>query len=83
MVVTLHAVPNSLTSKTDCCEEPRVDLNQLSDRTDKLSIPLQDEDFSGNNPHSVPSFLRLCSKMFPEGFRNVSVPVGLRDFRLV
>ena len=65
------------------CEERRLSLNQLSDGTDRPSIPFQDEDHSSNDFHLVPSFLRLRSEMFPERFRSVSVPVGSTEIRLV
>ena len=69
---------------TDCfCKELRPGLNWLSDGTDRWRIPLQDEDNSGKNPHSVPGFPRLCSGMFPKRFRTVSVPTGSREIRLV
>ena len=44
---------------------------------------LQEEDHSRSRPHSFPGFPRLYSRMFPEGFRNAYVSVGLRQIRLV
>ena len=41
---------------------------------------LQDEDNSGSPPHSFPG---LCSGMFPERFRNVSLSVGSREICLI
>ena len=67
----------------DSCEELHLSLNQLNDGSDRQRVPLQDEDNSGNDPHLVPGFLRLCSGMFPQRFRSVSVPVGSRKIRLV
>ena len=67
----------------DHCEEYRLGLNQLNDGTGRLSIPLQDEDHSGNDPQLIAGFLRLCSGMFPERFRSVSVTVGSKEIRLV
>ena len=49
------------------CEEPHLVLNQLVDGTDRLKIPFQDEDYSGNDSHLVPAFQRLCSRMFRHG----------------
>ena len=66
-----------------CCEEPRLSLSQLNDGTDRRRFPVQDKDHSGNDTHLVPGFLPLCSEIFPERFRSVSVPVGSRGYRLV
>ena len=65
------------------CEEPRLGLNQLNVGTDRRRVQLQDEDRSGNDSHLVPAFPRLCSGMFPERFRSVSVSVGSREIRLI
>ena len=65
------------------CHEPRLCLSQWNDGIGKRRIPLQDEDHSGIRPHSLPSFPRLCSGMFPERFRNASVSVGSREIRLI
>ena len=64
-------------------EEPPLSLNQLSDGTDRRSVPLQDEDHPGNDPHLVPGFPHLCSRMFPELFRSASKPVGSSEIRLI
>ena len=64
-------------------EEPRLSLNQFSDGNDRLRITLLVEDHSGNDPHLVPGFLRLCSGKFPEQFRSVPAPVRLREIGLV
>ena len=64
-------------------KDPPVGLNELSHWTVKMRIPLQVEDIPRNDPHLVPSFLRMCCGMFPEKFRSVSVPVGSRVFHLV
>ena len=58
-------------------------LNQLNDGTDRLRIPLQDPKHSGNDPHLVPGFLRLRSRMFSERFRCLLVPVGSPEICLV
>ena len=52
-------------------------------RADRRRVPLQDEDHPGNDPHSIPSFPRLCSKMFPEWFWTASVSVGSGKIRLI
>ena len=38
---------------------------------------------SRSRPHSFPGFPRLCSGMFPEWFRNASVSVDSREYRLI
>ena len=63
------------------CEEPRLGLNHLNDGTDGRRVPLKDEEHPENDPHLVPDFPRLCSRMFPERFRSASVPVGSKEIR--
>ena len=58
-------------------------LNHLNDGTHGRRVPLQDEDHPENDPHVVPGFPRLCSRMFPERFRSVSVPVGSTEVRQI
>ena len=70
-------------TKHSGCDEPRLGLNQLNDGTDRRRIPLQDENHSGNEPHLVPGFPSLCSGMFPQRFRIVSVLVGSKEIHLV
>ena len=65
------------------CEKPRLGLNQFNCRMDRLRIPLQDGNNSGNDHQLFPGFLRVCSGIFPERFLSMSVPVGSREFRLV
>ena len=62
------------------CDDPRLDLSQLNDETDRRRVPLQDEDHPENDPHMVPGFPRLCSGTFPQRFRSVSVSAGSREF---
>ena len=38
--------------------------------------PLQDEDHSGNRPHSLPGYYVMCSGWAPEWFRSAPVIVG-------
>ena len=73
----------SETWRHNCREELRLGLNGVSDGTDRRSILPQDEDFSVNDRHWVPGFLRLCSKVFPERFQIISVFVGASENRLV
>ena len=68
---------------TDWCEEPRLGLNHLNSGNQRQRVPLQNEDYPGNNPHLVPGFPRLCSGMFPERFRSASVSVGSEETRLI
>ena len=75
---TVHEVKITL-----LCERPRLSLNRLSDGTDRLRIPLQDGDRSGNDPQLVPRFPRPCSRMFPTRFRRAPVSVGSREIRLI
>ena len=65
------------------CEEPRLDLSQLNDETDRRRVPLQHEDPLGIDPPLVPGFPRLCYGMFPDRFRSASVSVGSREIRLI
>ena len=58
------------------CEEPRSGLNKLSDGSDRLRIPLQDDGYSGNDPHLVPGFQRLSCGLFRERFWSVSITLG-------
>ena len=75
-----HIIPSE---KRENCQECRLGLNQMKDGTDKRSVPLQDEDHRGNDPHLVSGFPRLCSGMFPEWLRSVSVSVGSRETCLI
>ena len=61
------------------CEQPRLGLNQLSDGIGRLKIPLRDEDQYVDEPLLVFAFLCVCSGIFPERFRSVSIPVGSRE----
>ena len=61
---------------------PCLGLSQLSCGTDRLRVPLQVEDHSGNDPQLVPGSLYPCFWMFPERFRSASVSVGSREARL-
>ena len=70
------------TCASSVCEEPRLSMNQLNDGTDRRRVSLQDEDHPGNDPRLVPGFPRLCSGMFTERLRSVSVPVGSRVIHL-
>ena len=63
------------------CERSRPGLSQLGCWHDRQRTPLQDGDHSGKDPRLVPVFLRYRSRMFPERFRKMSVPVGSREIR--
>ena len=65
------------------CEEPFLGLNRSAEETDRRRILLEDEHQSGYDRPLVPSFPRLCSGMFPERLRTVSVLVVPRENRLV
>ena len=65
------------------CKEPRFGLNQLSYETDRLRIPLQDENLSEDELHMIPGFLRLGSGCSAERFRNVSLHVSSIEIRLL
>ena len=65
------------------CEEPRLGLSQLNDAIDRRRVPFQDEDHPGSDPHLVPGFPHLCSGLFPERFRRMSVIVGSGEIRLI
>ena len=60
-------------------EEPSLGLKQMKDGTDKLGIPLKDENHSGKVSHLFGGFLRLCFGNLPEQLSKVSVPVGSRE----
>ena len=60
---------NFETKLEENCEELRLYLNQLSDGTGRRRILLQDEDHSGNDPHSVSGLLRRRSENIPERFQ--------------
>ena len=83
LVKTLVQLHENFAKGQPRCEEPLLGLNQSNDGIDRGSVPLKDEDHSGNDPHLIPGLLRLRSGTFPERFRSVSVPVGSRQNRLV
>ena len=57
-------------------------LSELGCWHDSQRTPLQDGDHSGNDPCSVPGFLRQRSGMFLERFRRMLASVGSRGIRL-
>ena len=65
------------------CEEPRICHSHMNDGIDRRSVPLQDEDHLGNDPHLVPGFQRLCSGVFPERFPSASLSVASEETPLI
>ena len=65
------------------CEEPRLGVSHLDERTDRHRLPLQDEDDPGNDRQLVPGFPPLYYGTFTEWVRSVSVSVGSTEIRLI
>ena len=61
------------------CDESLPALNHLDYQSSEKRTPLRDRDRLGNGPQWVPSFLSLCSWMFPERLRNKSELVGSEE----
>ena len=70
---------NQGTNEDDSQNDPHPEASLFHGQREQNSGTERDYD----NPHLLPSFLRLCSGMIPERFRTVSVPAASIELHLV
>ena len=56
-------------------------LTPWAEQPGRWRHPLQNGDYSRNDPRLVPGFIRSCSEMFPEQFRNVPELANSEEIR--